>query len=367
MPILKFPSVISKPLDLDRNENRKFTKNSKFENINFKKQLLKDSGMFDEKGVYHSDFSNGLLDAMYQAYNCHTPLVVTPDNLWLTILASLMKYVDNNSTRLRPHFVKFEGKKELVISSGGAFKNADMQWFSEKFSEAINENMKDSTVVEWLQCNFSTTDDRSKAVSNFMMMSGFQAYFSYKCTFLCGIPEVHIEGELEDYLNIKNKISKIRMLDDCILNDWVDRLDYVVDNFILSFSECKLAELEKFWGSTFDQEKIWGSGGDSYINGWVTILSPFFFKEKENQMMYHFETIKSLTKFPRVNITNLGSGYVRVPIEIDDNGHIFNTFVYSGQFGYTVDEKSRIGTRADWFMIGNEKENKSKPKIIIFD
>lgn len=62
---------------------------------------------------------NGLVSAIVEAYNTHHNLVLRPDDIWQAILTQFSFYVNANAEALRDKFVDFEGKKKLVIKTGG--------------------------------------------------------------------------------------------------------------------------------------------------------------------------------------------------------------------------------------------------------
>ena len=92
-----------------------------------------------------------------------------------------------------------------------------------------------------------------------------KAYFSYKIYFCCGIPKVTLEGTLEDWTKLQEKVIKLRQLN-LDMDFWLDRLDPVI---------CKLIETyngevdEDFWSKIVSSESL-GSGGEIAVSGWIT-------------------------------------------------------------------------------------------------
>jgi len=75
-------------------------------------------------------------------------------------------------------------------------------------------------LISLLECDFSTTTNNSLAANRIVPLDTIKAYFSYKITLACGIPE---------------KVIKLRQLN-LDLNFWLDRLAPVI---------CKLIETYK--------------------------------------------------------------------------------------------------------------------------
>eukprot|EP00903_Cladosiphon_okamuranus_P021604 g19865.t1 len=66
----------------------------------------------------HALAEKGLISAITTAYNMHCNLVISPDDVWLTILAQFCAYVNKNAEGLRNRIVDHEGMKGLVVSLG---------------------------------------------------------------------------------------------------------------------------------------------------------------------------------------------------------------------------------------------------------
>jgi hypothetical protein len=49
------------------------------------------------------------------AYNHHGDIMISPDDVWVTIMFFFSKYVNDNAEELRSKFVDHEGEKKLVI------------------------------------------------------------------------------------------------------------------------------------------------------------------------------------------------------------------------------------------------------------
>jgi hypothetical protein len=292
------------------------------------KDKLKHTKCVNKTCAPYYRFGNGFIDAVIQAYNYHKNLEVSPDGLWMTILTSLMTYVENNAESLRSHFVAHDGKKELEIELDGSYNTLNATQFAELMMHKINENVKDPATKEWLQCNFSTTTEKERTASTFLIMAGLQKYFAYLMRFSCGIPQVTILGERADYVLIKEKVRRIGEINDATLQDWSKRLLPIIDQFILSFDNATDASHEVFW-STIVTSEGYGSGGRDYITGWLATLCPFV-KERDNrenpdQMFYRPD---------KIEMAYIPVGFMNVPIHVNDNGHEFDVTVYVGQFGY---------------------------------
>ena len=91
--------------------------------------------------------SKGLVSTIMTAYNEHCNLVISPDDVWLTILAQFCAYVNKNAEELRGRIVEHEGKKELIVSGPGGLETADYQRMIRDLLAEIKKNIKSSELA----------------------------------------------------------------------------------------------------------------------------------------------------------------------------------------------------------------------------
>jgi len=75
------------------------------------------------------------------------------------------------------------------------------------------KNIKDPSVGEWLQPNFSTTKPQDRVVACVTVMATLQKYFTYTCRTKCGIPKVSLLGKVEDWKALRTKIDRLLEFD----------------------------------------------------------------------------------------------------------------------------------------------------------
>lgn len=210
----------------------------------------------------------GVAGALLAAYNNHADVVLSPDDVWLTICHAFSLYLNKNSEILRKEFVSHEGVKELTIVMGESPKISN-EWdmMIKLFEERICENIKGEN-RDFLSCNFTTTGAIEKVISGISLMTTFQKYFSYKCITLCGIRNVIFLGKLEDWKLLLTKADKLKKYG---LEKWIENLNVVLTQFIETF---KGNVDVKFWNNI---AIIGGLSGFSceVLTGWVTSFFPF--------------------------------------------------------------------------------------------
>ena len=89
---------------------------------------------------------NSLIAAVHTAYQCHYPLVLSPDIIWQCVAQGFGIHVNKNAEKLRHVFVAHEGKKKLEIQMDHFTKGSpDNDWTQAfgTFSDKIRKNVGD--------------------------------------------------------------------------------------------------------------------------------------------------------------------------------------------------------------------------------
>ena len=213
-------------------------------------------------------FVNRFLTTVHIAYSEHYPLVLTPDVIWMCIAQGFATHVNSNSEKLRHLFVQHEGKKELNVRRDDFVKGSPSNRWPEvfdDFSAQIKTAVGDK-VYGALTPSFSTTGPVERAAAQLAVMDAFKEYFGYTLCSLCGIPEITLEGTVEDWIALKEKAMSLRDFD---LSWWTDELSPILDQFV----EAASGRVDQnFWSSIYKFSD--GSGGP-FITGWITTLYPY--------------------------------------------------------------------------------------------
>ncbi len=285
-----------------------------------------------------------------KAYNTHHHLILRPDDIWIAVLTQFSLYMNANAEKLRSHFVKHEGKKELVVHELAVLRTAHYDYLSQQLTEEIAKHLIDKTVKEWIIPDFTTSTKNDKVVASVVMMSAMQKYFSYTMCLSCGIPRVTLEGELSDWVNLRERIQRLDNYDigDGTINKWSKMLEAISTEFINSF--LGPANLE-FWDRVCSHRST--GSGPSYLSGWITAFCAFNEHGK-------WQATKSVVKtwnghtienggWPVIDTKNVPPGVVSVPVTIDDNGVEYKCCMFAGHMSYTVDG-GVVRPRVDWAM-----------------
>ena len=288
-------------------------------------QTVKDQHLFDKQydtllfasqtpNSNASPFGHGLLGTMFQAYSHHIPLVLRPDDLWTSICFAFSKYVEMNSEKMRHLFVSHAGKEKITIRIPNlAEKN--FPGYVNQFATELKKKTKNE-VIEWLTPDFTTTTPVDVTVCQISIMNAMKNYFSFGMETLCGLSKVTLKGTLADWESLVEKAKKLSSYD---LDDWRNRLILVLEQFLSAY---KGTVDETFW-QTIINRKSYGSGS-SKITGWALVLCPF---DKKGQYIWD----EKREDFGWVDCKDVMQCSCQVPVEIDDNGTLYDSIFFAGQ------------------------------------
>ncbi|CAG8567714.1 13528_t:CDS:1 [Cetraspora pellucida] len=220
--------------------------------------------------------SNGFVAAIFHAYNHHQHLRLSPDDIWLTISQGVSRHINFNAEKFRNKFVQHEGKENIKIFCPDIlYENSNKGTLEGNWPEAINRLVKETDkrvkidLAQLLECNFSTTTSISLIASRIVLLDMVKAYFNYIIELLCGIPKVTLEGTLEDWIKLQEKVIKLRNLN-LELDFWLDRLEPVIWKLIYTY---RGKVDEDFWSKIIRIESH--GSGDVEITGWITAFFPY--------------------------------------------------------------------------------------------
>lgn len=205
--------------------------------------------------------SKGLISAIMTSYNTHCDLVISPDDVWLTILAQFCAYVNKNSEGLRNKIVDHEGKKELVVKSVGTLHTADYRRMIRDLLALIRQNIKSPELADWFRPGFSTTTEQDEVCAAATAMASLQAYFEYTMMLCCGIPSVTLMGTLRDWKLLREKIERLLEFevdgnpDGKVMEIWVGYLRKVCDGFVESAEHPGSTATLEFWDKVCARNK----------------------------------------------------------------------------------------------------------------
>eukprot|EP01083_Nonionella_stella_P227887 808110_1 len=268
-------------------------------------------GAFDYKKVIVDDnesstTKNSFINCAELAYAKHYPLLIKPEHIFLLITQAISIHVDKNAEKLRSKYVNHsQGKMKLIVQFGNDFvrKSPNNNWNAiiSGFINQIDANTK-KDIVPLFTSDFSSSTLTEKIAAKITLMSTCKNYFEYhmmRC--VCGYPEITLDGNINDWILLKNKVNKL--LSDKVEKrfgiKWKLSLLPVLDRFIAAFKgDISMV----FWNSMIykGQWSYMASGGGygggmkykaykKFISGWINVFFPYVGKRNyENK--YCFET-----------------------------------------------------------------------------
>lgn len=246
-----------------------------------KPEEFKPSCAIESCDNYHADVVqqpgfHSLIAAAHLAYQHHFPLVLSPDVIWLTIAQGLANHVNNRAEQLRHQFVPHQGKVTIQVRRDDFVKGSPENPWAEvwpEFSSRIRKIIGPES-HGLIVSDFSTTRPTERAASEIVLMDCVQSYFSYRFVTLCGIPEITLEGTVDDWEKIRQKVERLEQYD---LKWWTDDVRPILDEFVAA---AKGQPNPEFWRAIYKQRD--GSGGP-FTHGWIVRLLPYL-KQQEYKL-----------------------------------------------------------------------------------
>ncbi|XP_037044781.1 uncharacterized protein LOC119080492 [Bradysia coprophila] len=212
--------------------------------------------------------NNGFVGTVIDCYNNHHNLIIRPDDIWTVILTQFSFYINNKAGEFRREFVNFDGKKELLIEiDNSTLTTAPYDLLVTKTTDKIHENLVDKTIKDWIMPNFTTTTPNDTVVCGTIFMAVTKRYFNFGWHLMCGIPYITLEGTLEDWQNISDRLEKLKKYK---LDRWYDLLKPILEEFIAAKRNQVNVE---FWNRICHH--LGGYSGVSLMSGWLTAFAIF--------------------------------------------------------------------------------------------
>lgn len=273
--------------------------------------------------IVHQGESMSLAHTIGLAYNNHYKLTLAPDHIWLTILHGFSQFMARNAETVRKEFVSHEGQTEIMLQATDFRLGGDNDWprlFGE-FNGAIRSYLVPDK-ADLFSKSFSTSTTVDTAAGNILVMSAMQKYFTYGFRTCCGFPEIVLEGEYADWVDIKYRVLELAKLPG--IQWWTDHLIPVCDQLV------RTAEgnvYPAFWRDMYQEG---GGSGGPFITGWINALYPYMATGKNTYMgaSKGFGSGNTPDSFP----TTLGAA----PVTWDYYGTKYPLDFVAGVCGYEV-------------------------------
>lgn len=239
------------------------------------KKAFRTIGEFEPESCsqYHGTFVpsrfHPCMATIHHAFSSHRPLILTPDIFWLLIMQGLAQHVTANSEELRHVFVDHQGKRELSIRRDDFVKGSPENPWSEAvadFSDQIRAMIGEHNYAR-IMARFSTTGPVEMTVYEMTLMNVLKSYVELTMYSMCGIPEVILEGTVEDWQSLPGRAAAIGEAYE--LAWWTDLIVPILERIAQNAAGADDPEL---WKNIYKMNEM--SGGP-YLTGWITDFLPY--------------------------------------------------------------------------------------------
>jgi hypothetical protein len=231
---------------------------------------------FPETGkvTFARQCKNQFICCAWQAFDHHTGFVLSPQQLFLIILQHVALHVNEHPEELRSQFVRFDGKKELIVDLSPSPPPEEWARAMQNLRQQVAENTVPDTHQLFSMEHFSTVTENEKIAGDIALMDVCQKYFDFSGCTLCGIPFFILDGTVEDWESLREKAEQIivrKTLPEFSAR-WLPALLPTLDKIIKAR---KGEENDKaFWDSFFKIGATHGSGSFTYVSGWINCFHP---------------------------------------------------------------------------------------------
>ncbi|KAG8218012.1 hypothetical protein J3R82DRAFT_6204 [Butyriboletus roseoflavus] len=311
---------------------------------------------------------NGFVGTVIEAYDNHRGLIVRPDDVWLAIMTQFSFFVNGHAEALRKVFIAREGKRELVVESGGSRYTMDSGSMVHQMTALMEEQIADPSLREWIMPNFTTTTPVDKMTCGVVMMGMMKDYFASKFSLRCGIPKVTLEGEKKDWQTILHRLEHLKKYGIQTIA-WYHLLRPILSRFVNAYDHPTNPDNLDFWNKIAHREL---GSGPQWLSGWITAFCVFNergqwqgntlneerIREHEPKKLLrpadplqltpsHFAAVYTVRErapylaldgfpYPTVESQGVPCGYACLDVTLDDHGEMTETMLLAGSVGAQI-------------------------------
>lgn len=319
--------------------------------------------------IYTRD--NGFIETLQYCYDEHRPLKLSPDHIWTLICQATSIHINQHYDSLKNIIFTDEKKEELIIRNDSLENNA--RYWGTLIKDFCNEtkNHTRNDLYDFFVPNFSTTTPVQTTVYQITLLESYKKKFSYVGETGCGIPQITITGNKEDWIWIFDHLSD---LDKLGLTWWGKELRPIIKEFINVFDD-KINV--SFWDSIYKDAAEYGA---FYISGWIIKFFPYLPTTGEDFLGYtsegkgKYELVYRLNPYLHGNdykLSTLGtesfpSGLSQIDIKWINyfNRTTKKMEAYSGFFGVKQSQDKTLEPFISWLVC---KKDTSKVKMDVSD
>jgi hypothetical protein len=301
--------------------------------------------------------THGFISTALFAWDSHIELSIKPDHVWQMVIQGFSSMVAANSEHMRKYFVNFNGKTTIEIQRNGFVlndPNNDWAGCVDEFEELMNEQLLETTKSK-LTAQFSTSNPAEIIASKIGALTVCESYFTYVILTRCGFPSIELQGTVDDWISLKEKVKQLIELDPLFLK-WGECLIPVIDRFVDAFNG-KVDTL--FWDSMIKRNSSRGSGSVSYYNGWIHVFLPYLKDNIPNpHMVPYCESNDYTSEKSGIKISEFPCGVNKAPVIWKYNNLEIPLYFVAGFMGHIINEdRNNISPAISWYVQDQDKYN----------
>ncbi len=210
---------------------------------------------------------NGFVETIHIAYDQHRPLVLSPDDVWLTICQAFGNHIAVTADEQKENLVSTSAPDTISVFIRDLAQDNQAGWeqLVEGFNDSLTVHLKHDP-VSLVNQKFSTTNPVISTAYQITLMDAVKSYFSFEGGSGCGIPEITLLGTTADWQKIHDELDQF---DAYGMEFWTKELKPVIREFI-SASEGK-PNIE-FWKAIYKHESFYGTNS---VTGWIHKFFPY--------------------------------------------------------------------------------------------
>jgi hypothetical protein len=201
----------------------------------------------------------GYLGILSKSYNLHQKITLSPHDVWYLLLSEITDIVAKNVEACRPIFTKSPDKIEIIVDTNDP-ATIDLNTVEQKLRTLVPVDL------DVFLPAFTTMTPQARYACLAAFCDSASHYYEYG-TFACGIPEIKIEGSVDDWRKVQYHALLIASLLSNVglqfVSPWISRACRAVDNIITALNNGHADTLQNI----FTQTRV-GSGSQQTIDGW---------------------------------------------------------------------------------------------------
>lgn len=205
-----------------------------------------------------------VLAALDAAYSDHLPVVLSPDMIWMLIVQGFGTHIRYHAELFRKELTGKESGKETLVVESDLLPGGSAKTWPEVVSQmtALADESLILPLGEMMIRKFSTTTSDSLCAQHIVFLDSVSEYFEYEVEWICGIPEIQLEGTEADWQLIHDSLKDLKGFE---IDEWVEGMVGPISNFVKAFQ----GEIDReFWQSIYHAGE--DCGGIPYFTGWIS-------------------------------------------------------------------------------------------------